>query len=502
DSALLGNMHSFVHQENVGDVDKEYIEEYGLAFKIKGALKRDVLYLADPQGLQYVLNVSGYTFHKKHAAIRIRMLIGPNILSVEGEAHARHRRIMLPGFSQSALKEFVPVFLQTAEKVVGKWRDLLQDGQQSTVVDLYAWLSGLTLDVVGQGVLSHDFGALDDTPGEFVRVYRNLFVDMFHKSSDMAIAIGSLFGYLPIWVTIVLHKLTMRAAKRFSEYQAVSKNIALEIVQREMASLEGGLPQGKDIMSSLLRANMSETAKNKMSTEELLSQMSALTIAGHDTVTSTLTWILYELSRHPEIQNKLREEINATRAASASNEIGMNDFESMPYTIAVIKESLRYYPVAAHIPRTAGRDELIPLSRPVKTASGEEITAVPIKKGQRVLASMWGYNRIKDLWGEDAEQWNPDRFMGENLNLRPQKGLGVYANLATFSSGVHSCIGYAYFSVLELQTILTTLVQNFEFSPAPHNPIMLRAPAPNLVPMVKGEEKRGSQMPMSISSIN
>jgi len=384
--------------------------------------------------------------------------------------------------------------------VVVKWRDLLQDGQQSTVVDIYAWLSRLTLDAVGQGVLSHNFGALDDTPGEFVRVYKNLFFDMFHKPNDISIAIGGLFRYLPIWVSAILQKVTMRAAKRFSEYQTVSRNIALEIVQREMASLEGGVPQGKDIMSSLLRANMSETAKNKLSTEEVLSQMSTLTLAGHDTTTTTLAWLLYEVSRRPGVQNKLRGEVNATITACSSNELGANDFESMPYTTAVIKETLRYYPIVAHIAREAGRDELIPLSKPVKTASGEEITAIPIKKGQRVLSSIWGYNRIKELWGEDAEQWNPERFVGDNLNLRPQKGLGVYANLATFSSGVHSCIGWR-FAVLELQAILITLIQNFEFSPAPHNPVLLRALGPNLVPMVKGEEKRGSQLPMSISPV-
>jgi hypothetical protein len=113
---------------------------------------------------------------------------------------------------------------------------------------------------------------------------------MFHKQNDLSIAIGALLRYVPMWMGIILQKITIRAAKRFSEYQTVSNNIALEIVRRETASLEGGLPQGKDIMSSLcefymhkeitlssncltVRANMSETAKNKMSTEELLSQM-------------------------------------------------------------------------------------------------------------------------------------------------------------------------------------------------------------------------------------
>jgi cytochrome P450 len=60
-------------------------------------------------------------------------------------------------------------------------------------------------------------------------------------------------------------------------------------------------------------------------------------VAGHDTTSATLVWAFYELSRHPEVQAKLREEIKATRNAAGNNEIGVAEFESMPYTIAVIK---------------------------------------------------------------------------------------------------------------------------------------------------------------------
>lgn len=93
------------------------------------------------------------------------------------------------------------------------------------------------------------------------------------------------------------------------------------------------------------------------------------------------------------------------------------------------RETLRYYPIAAHSSRMAGRDELIPLSQPVKTVSGEEIHAIPIKRNERVLLSIWAYNRNKTLWGDDAEVWNPERFLGDNLYDRPKTSVGVYANL-------------------------------------------------------------------------
>jgi hypothetical protein len=74
---------------------------------------------------------------------------------------------------------------------------------------------------------------------------------MFRQPSDVSLIIVTLFGYLPTWVADILLKVAMRAAKRLSKFHSVSKKIALDIVQREMASLEGDLPPGKDIMSSL-----------------------------------------------------------------------------------------------------------------------------------------------------------------------------------------------------------------------------------------------------------
>jgi cytochrome P450 len=172
-------------------------------------------------------------------------------------------------------------------------------------------------------------------------------------------------------------------------------------------------------------------------------------VAGHDTTAATLVWVFYELSRHPEVQVKLREEIKATRSAAGNNELGVAEFESMTYTIAVIKfgfpyicfnthidvvfnhprETLRFYPIAPHNRRRAGRNELIPLSKPINTISGDVINAIPVRRDQTVIMSFWAYNRIKSLWGEDAEEWNPDRFLESRLADRPKNNLGVYANL-------------------------------------------------------------------------
>ena len=121
---------------------------------------------------------------------------------------------------------------------------------------------------------------------------------------------------------------------------------------------------------------------------------------------------------------------------------------------------MRYTSIVPMLQRQASQDAVIPLSAPVKTKTGEIITSVPVSKGQRVFLSITGYNRpvwsgptllhftylrnhrLKSVWGEDADKWRPERFLDTDENsVKPKTGLGVVGNIATFGSGLRSCIG-------------------------------------------------------------
>lgn len=210
-----------------------------------------------------------------------------------------------------------------------------------------------------------------------------------------------------------------------------------------------------------------------------------LLLAGHETTSNTLGWGFLELAKNPHIQTKLRQEIHAMEAhirsrrppsssSSHSNsssyhasspqsevspsEFTVADLENMPYTQAVIKEILRFHPVVFHNHRQAGRDDVIPLAKPIKTKSGKVIGEIPIAKGTRVVLAIAAYNRWvgcwkvwgicncggadcvlcivwdglwfcrdPDVWGEDSHTFNPDRW----LTPRSKRGasVGVYSNL-------------------------------------------------------------------------
>ncbi|KAK1219199.1 hypothetical protein PQX77_018095, partial [Marasmius sp. AFHP31] len=382
---------------------------------------------------------------------------------------------------------------------------------QSEVFNIPKWTSRATLDAIGHAGFDYNFGAMENQENRLSKAYHNLYADMFAAPTDGALIIGTLFSYLPISPTRMaglfeyLSKSDPRLA-RGREAREVAREVAKGLVEEKQG--QGSGAGAKDVMSLLVKANMaSKDERSRMSDEELYSQMLIIFLAGHETTANSISWTLLELSRHPEIQEKLRNEIREKERQLLLSEgrVGSEcqftaeDFESLPYLNAVVKESMRYHPVAIHSPRMALVDDVIPLSKIIKLANGEEVKEIPVERGQKVVISIAGYNRSKDVWGEDAGVFRPERWL-ENAESKKEKGgtrtsVGVYANLLTFSGGVHSCIGWR-FALLEMQTFLVELISTFEFSLTPECDKIRREACRVMVPTIEGEVEKGGQCPL------
>ncbi|KAK0442262.1 cytochrome P450 [Desarmillaria tabescens] len=211
-----------------------------------------------------------------------------------------------------------------------------------------------------------------------------------------------------------------------------------------------------------------------MQDDEIEAQLMTFVIAGFETSSTSLSWLLYELAMHPEHQSIIRAELKQS-----------NDYDPMPFLNAAIKEILRLHPIIHSFIRTAPHDDFLPLS---------EGKTLAVPKGQTFACSAYLYNRLPSLWGADAEEWNPSRFLDKTLPV----SLGVYANLMSFSSGSRSCIGWR-FAIMEMQTILANLLLHFEFSLPEGGVEILHFPgSPAVVPVVKGKAHLGSQVPLRV----
>ncbi|KAF7362982.1 Cytochrome P450 [Mycena venus] len=191
-----------------------------------------------------------------------------------------------------------------------------------------------------------------------------------------------------------------------------------------------------------------------------------------------MSWTLFELTKHPDVQAKLRAEIQAAESAiyaRGDTEFTASDFESMVYTTAVMK--------------------------PLVTKSGKTITELSIPENTVLVVSLAGYNRNKDVFGEDADKFNPQRWLDGSLQEKATTKLGVYGNLMTFSSGHRACIGWR-FAVYEHQAFLIELVKNFEFSMDPTLASKIRREAGLvMLPTISGEIDLGPQLPVIIKAV-
>ncbi|KAF8509096.1 cytochrome P450 [Gautieria morchelliformis] len=505
-SWLVGNIPELLRPNEVGDADFAWTQEYGTAVCTKRTFGRETLFLTDPKALQYVLNTSAYHFPKPpETRATISLNVGKGIVWAEGAQHSRHRKIMNPAFSYSALRGFLPLFHHTAQRTITKLKQYVhENGGSSAVVDIPSWLARTTLDAIGIAAFDYQFGAIDEgSDNKLSNAYNNLFVDTNLNRSDSSFVYEAFIGLLPQWLVTLAQSVPTKGMRRWHSYMKIARGVAQRLVDRQGTSYAEAKDGSKDVMSLLIKANLSEDPKSKLNNEEILAQLTTLFLAGHETTASTTTWALYELSRHPDFQTKIREEIKATRAQASQRgdrELSVADLDSMPYLLALMKETLRYHPIVSSMLRSAGRDDVIPLATPLKTRTGEIITSIPVSKGQHINISISGYNRLKSLWGDDADQWRPERFL-EGVVGNQKTGLGVFANLATFSSGQRSCIGWR-FALIEMQAILIELLENLEFSPPPGNIEIIRGATGLMSPLVKGSSSRSMELPLTITPIS
>ncbi|KAK0210022.1 cytochrome P450 [Desarmillaria ectypa] len=502
-SLLLGHEWMIRQRDHVGDLETQWLREYGAAYRIGGCFGQDVLVLSDPRALRYVFHTSGYRFPKTSDVHRqMDAFFGPGLVTVNGIAHQRQRKIMNPAFSASQLRKFLPLFQTFASRLTDKLKNDIRDEAAGRVVDVLQWTSKVALDIIGITAFRYHFHALEDEEGasELRDTLHNIFSKSSSSLSRLELLYTSLWRMLPGFVLKMLDLVPARDVLQPLRFKNSSQRIASEIFRKQVDVVANDMNTAeRDIVNVLALSYLTEEPSKRMSDEEIYSQLSTFTLAGHDTTAATTAWVLYELSRHPHIQAQIREEILQTRER-CQGDLTSSDYDSMALLNAVIKETLRIHPFVTTLIRVAAQDDVIPLLEPIVAVDGSVMSEIPIPKGQVIVASLYTYNRLPSVWGHDADVWNPDRFL--NPLWSKQTSLGVYANLMSFSAGIRACIGWR-FAVMEVQGLITELLSNFEFSPSEEGLELQHAPgAQTLTPVVKGRAHEGEQVPLRVALLS
>ncbi|KAF9258814.1 cytochrome P450 [Marasmius fiardii PR-910] len=478
-STLLGIEWELQRVRTLESLEAGWLKQYGTAYRLPACYGEHMLAVADPRGLQHIFHKGAYRFKKPGDIQHIsNKIFGPGVVTCQAEDHQRQRKILNPAFSAVQIRRFSSNFNTSVKSLIMKWQGELEaNGGKIAEVDATKWLPDMVLDALGTSMFEYQFGALDGKESsELCDLIRDLFIDS-RNPTPLKMLRSASYRFLPPFMTHIFDVFPTNEDKRFAHWLNRSQAVAGELVR-----MKGNGDDEKDnnLMGVLSRALHATSPDRQMDTREALSQMA-------------LNWLLYELARHPEDQMKVLQEIKAIRNKVGSDEeIAPRDLDSMVYLNAIIKESLRLHPVVTELFREATVDEVIPLDYPVIDASGSVLSEILVVKGQRILADIAGYNTLKQVWGEDAEEWNPRRFID---NQTPTT-LGVFGNLMSFSGGVRSCIGWR-FAVLEIQVVLVNLIETFSFE-VPEGIEVEQVRAGLATPLIKGDWAKGVTMPLKI----
>ncbi|KIO34086.1 hypothetical protein M407DRAFT_16999 [Tulasnella calospora MUT 4182] len=453
---------------------EEWFNKYGHTITYRGFFLAPRLSTRDPKALAHMLNHS-YDYPKPpQLRSMLSRIFGKGLLFAEGDDHRRQRKIMNPCFGPGQIRDLMPVFYDKAFELRDVWiRQAVEGGEpneKEKEIDVLVWLTRATLDVIGLAGFGYEFDTLaNGEKNELVRAFMELF------SPNQG---ASVIGLLALWVPVL--RWIGKRERIVAQSKAIMDRVGIQLVREKRAAIVaalggGGVEKktvgGRDLLSVLIKANMATDVKDteRMSDEEVMGQISTMLIAGHETTATSITWLLYDLSRpqYQPVQTRLREELLTLTSECPT----MEELNNLPYLDAVVRENLRYRSVAETTVRCAGKDDIVPVSTPYKDRNGIERMEFRIAAGDQILVPIGSLDRDKAIWGEDAEEFKPERWLEGNTHPRSAEIPGVFSGVLSFFGGPRSCIGYR-FALMEMKVLIFALIPTLSFE-LPENPPLI-----------------------------
>ncbi|KAI0047420.1 cytochrome P450 [Auriscalpium vulgare] len=503
---LKGNLHKLFKDGLSYNLALQ--EEFGGAVRIYGLFGEEQLYVSDPLALQHIVGRDQHIYEETDMFIMgNKIILGEGLVSTLGEQHRKQRKMLNPVFSFANMRVMLPIIAPIADKLRARLLEQLpSDGSHE--VNLLPWISRGALEYICQAGLGYSFNALEPSQNhEYTEAIKSLaptFLRILLLRPLVPVIVrnfslywrNKLVDWLPIAPMKELRRLVLvmdRCCRDifFEKKQAFSRLGGNEKSNTVNERDVGARMMDKDIMSILLRANASSSQADGLTESEILGQMNTIVVAGFDTTTSATCRILHILATKPDVQNRLRREIRQGKleyraSQGLSDEHGWEDVHlpydslmALPYLDAVVRETLRVHPPTSLLGRTTRQGTTLPLSRPVRSTSGEEITSIAMPSGTNIIISILAANHNKEVWGPDASVWRPERWLnssGERVgansisqeaaaaNNGDIKYPGVYSSMMTFLGGGRACIGFK-FAEMEMKQVIASLISVMHFSP-------------------------------------
>uniref|UniRef100_A0A4W2F0Y9 Phylloquinone omega-hydroxylase CYP4F2-like n=1 Tax=Bos indicus x Bos taurus TaxID=30522 RepID=A0A4W2F0Y9_BOBOX len=414
---------------------------------------------------------------------------GDGLLLSAGDKWSSHRRMLTPAFHFNILKPYMKIFTKSADIMHAKWQRLIIEGH--THLDMFEHISLMTLDSLQKCVFSYDSNC-QEKPSDYIAAILELSALVAKRYQQIFLHMDFLYYLTPDGWRF------RRACRLVHDFTgAVIQERRRTLPKEDIDDFLKAKEKTKTLdFIDVLLLTKDEDGKG-LSDEDIRAEADTFMFEGHDTTASGLSWVLYNLAKHPEYQERCRQEVQELLKDRESKEIEWDDLAQLPFLTMCIKESLRLHPPVTVISRSCTQDITLPDGR-------------VIPKGVICLISIFGTHHNPSVWpdpevippppptslilihspqgtqGSDFWQishhlpllykhlpsspvlscpqvFDPFRFDPENI-----KGRSPVA-FVPFSAGPRNCIGQT-FAMTEMKVVLALTLLRFRVLPDKEEP--------------------------------
>ncbi len=391
---------------------RKYKKKFGDTFHLDLIFQKAMV-TSNPEVIRHVLQTNNKNYIKDLAYRKLKMALGNGLLMNEGESWMAQRRLAQPAFYKKRLEGLFDTMVETTGRFVSNFE---QHRGSKTSINITSEMNIVTSDVALDTLLGGNrYGDNIDIQQTISRSQKYIVRRIRYPwATPMAYINGK-------------HRQFKNDLQRFDK-------VVYDIINKYREEKTGG---ENHLLSMLFEARDEDTGE-QMSDQQLRDELITIYVAGHETSANALSWTWYLLTQHPEIYERLKDEVRSTLGNRRPT---LADLRAMPFARQVMEESMRLYPPAWVMGREALNDD--------------EALGYPIPKNGIVIVSISNLHRDERYW-ENPNQFDPDRFAPERTKERHR---GVYM---PFGLGPRMCIGNN-FALMEIQLIIMMMVQGFDF---------------------------------------
>ncbi|CAH0699660.1 unnamed protein product [Spodoptera exigua] len=388
----------------------------------------DNVMVADPEAADLILkNFSEKDDLAKFASV----FIGNGSIFAPVPIWRPRRKILIPMFSMKNLKYFTTIFSSESQILAEQIGKTAGKGP----IPVFKYISAYTMDSISQTSMGYKMNAQKESDHFFLKGFDLGLNSIVERIGQPWLHSDVIYKSLPRYTKMMEHKKEMWA---FMIELIRNKRRELE----ENKSTQGQYEEDyhKTFLESLIKLSGGDDGYTD---DEIVEELLVILVAGTDTSAVAASFVLLVLSRYPEIQEKVFEELREVFGDS-DRPSTFDDLPRLKYLDAVIKETQRLYTTSPVVTRKVDKEFLLP-------------SGIKLVPGTGIMVNIWALHRNPRYWGEDVEQFRPERFL--DISLKHP------AAFMPFSYGPRNCVGYQY-AMLSLKTVLSTLLRRYKLLPA------------------------------------